>query len=252
MVTVSEALERFLSETESGDPRSTSSPASTIRLFTDFLNEFGYIGMVFQDWSIPDKRLDTSRPFCDTCGPADIDTMIFSMFVNGSVRKECKGDEAALAACQAVMANLVAWFVENGFWDAARLGELASPLVRSLTSDLCTRQAFCRVLYDHVKTHPVDEPEGLAHEDQRNGTFIIFKVVPGKLYLDFMGSGLCHVSVDWSYVDAQQPAPEPHTDVVLTLPREVTDKARRGWNLVMRVVRVQGEWRITKMQNIDE
>ena len=251
-MTIREAFERFLAEKGTGDPGSASSPSSIIRLFADFLNEVGYLSFALEDWSFPTKRLDTSRPFCDVYGPEHIDALTLSVFVNDSVRRRLEGDEPALTACRDVMTDLVAWFVESGFWDGAKAGELASPLVRCLVSDLCARHAFCRILYDYVDKHPVDAPEALADHDHFDGKFIILKVEPGKLYLDFVGGPLSHASVDWSFMDARDPAPELQTDVVLTLPREITDKARRGWNLIMRTARVQGRWRIIEVQNVDE
>jgi len=228
MVTISEAFERFLADTGGGSPSRLSAGRSILDAFRHFLNEVGYHSVAFFDFSIKPKEYDTSKPFCDTYAPEHIDGLLLSVFVNEAAPQRLKGDEAALAACESVITRLVAWLVAKGHWDAVKAGGLASPLVRGLVSDLCARNAFGRALYQHVENHPAEPPIDLSNEDLYAGKFIICKVEPGRLYLDFVGGLLDHVSVDWIDEDAGGLGPELQTDVVLTVPRAVTDKARRG------------------------
>lgn len=252
MISITEAFEQFLADTDGGSPSRSSADRSILDAFRDFLNIVGYRGAAFLDWSSKPKEYDASKPFCDTDPPKHINVLLLALFVNEAAPKHLKGDEAALAACESVITRLVAWLVAKGHWNAATADEVASPLVRGLVSDMCARNAFGRALHQHVENHPAEPPSDLSKGDLYDGKFIICKVEPGKLYLDFVGGPLDHVSVDHSYEDAEGLGPEWQTDVVLTLPRAVTDKARRDWTFVMRIARICGEWAILRMENVDE
>ena len=65
----------------------------------------------------------------------------------------------------------------------------------------------------------------MSDEDWYDDQFTITRIETGKLHL------------------------EGDEDIVLSLPRTITKKARVGWSITMEIARVRGKWRILGVGN---
>ncbi len=96
--------------------------------------------------------------------------------------------------------------------------------------DLVGCEEFTRALHDHVANHlPEDEPD-FDDDDYFNDQFTINKVGPGKVVFEGLLDG--------------------EEDIVISLPKSVTSKAKAGWSVTMEVARIKGKWRILGVGNV--
>ena len=85
-------------------------------------------------------------------------------------------------------------------------------------------------LQEYVETHRADDVEtDLDGDDYLNDQFTIKKVGPGKVVFD----GL---------IDGEE-------DIVISLPKSVTTKAKAGWSVTMEIARIKGKWHILGVGN---
>jgi len=249
MPTVSEALGQFLAETGAGDSNSPVSASSIVKLFRECYEEWGWMG--FDPFHPAGDQIKPGRdlPVSDRFPVELINPLFILLFVNDNLVREFESDHASAEAGREVVANLVAWLVKKGYWDAERRGDLCSPVAAQLCADLCGKMAFARALYAYTRGHPVRCPAKPLGGDRYEGRFLICKVEPGKLHLHYCGDMSIHrhVSTDWESVDYAR----LDVDAVLDLPCDITDKAQRGWEFDMRIARIDGRWRVVEMEQFD-
>ena len=138
------------------------------------------------------------------------------------------GTKGFLRAVGPVMEKLATWLVQKGLWmskDHAWYRELVG---EQPGHHLVGCEEFVRLLWQHAETHPVRAPDDLPDEDYLDEEFMIRSVEPGKLSLETLLGG---------------------EDIVLTLPKALTAKARAGWSVNLELARLRGKWRILSVGN---
>ena len=97
--------------------------------------------------------------------------------------------------------------------------------------DLVGCDEFSSVLQDYVEAHQADDVEDdLDMDDYFNDQFTIKKVGPGKVVFEAL-------------LDCEE-------DIVISLPKSVTSKAKAGWSVTMEIARIKGKWRILGVGNV--
>lgn len=229
MPTIREALKQFLAETGEGNPGSMSSPSRIIDLFSRYLDNYGHDGLTEFMRARFEQEYDKGRQFCDIFGPDHIQPYHINGFLSTFVIRKVMGTKSFLKACGPVMEKLADWLHKQGHWD-----EKANHYYRELVgedagSELVGCEALTRALHDYVNSHPVDEEEPESDDDYFNDQLTIKKVEPGKLIF----GGL-----------------RDDKDITISLPKEVTGKARAGWSVTMEIAKIEGKWRILGLGNV--
>ncbi len=231
MTTIRDALNKFLSETGGGNPRSMSSPAMIIDLFGKYLDDYGHEDLNQFEQARFDSEWSEDNRLCDIFGPDRIQPFHINFFLSSFVIRKVMGTKGFLKACGPVMEKLAAWLLAQGYWDEKAIRYYRELVGDDVGGDLIGCEEFAQTLHDYVANHPVPEDEAdFDDDDYFDDQFTIKKVEPGKMILD----GL---------IDGDE-------DFVISLPKSVTSKARAGWSVTMEVARIKGRWRILGFGNV--
>ena len=230
MTTIRDALKKFLSETGEGNRRSMSSPFMIIDLFGKYLDGYGHEDLNEFERARFDKEWGEDNRFCDIFGPDHIQPFHINFFLSTFVIRKVMGTKGFLKACGPVMEKLAAWLLAQGYWDEKAMRYYRELVGDDAGGDLVGCEEFTQTLHDYVESHPVDEAGTHAYDDYFDDQFTIKKVKPGKMILDGLLDG--------------------DEDIVISLPKSVTGKARVGWSVTMEAARIKSRWRILGVGNV--
>ena len=230
MATILDTLAQFLAETGEGNRNSSSSPASIIELFTMYLDSYGHVDLKPFDAARFEKEYGEDRGFCEIFGPAHIEPYHLNSFLGTFVPRKVAASKSLLKACGPLIEKLAAWLHDRGHWTDADTAYFRSLVSGKAGADLVDCDAFGEAVSVYVEEHPppvqlYDVPE----EDYRPDQFMIAKVEPGKLHVVGMTDD---------------------KEIVLSLPKAITDNAKKGWWVSLELVRVRGKWRISDVGQV--
>jgi len=231
MATIRDTLKKFLVETGEGNPRSMSSPSMVIKLFGNCLNEYAHEGLNEFERQRFDSEWKEDNRFCDIFSPDHIQPFHINHFLNTFVIRKVAGTKAFRKACGPVMEKLATWLLENGHWDEDAMRYYRELVGDNAGGDLVGCDDFTKALLDYVEAHPVgNECEDALDEDYFNDQLTIKKVEAGKIVFD-------------TFLDDEE-------NIVISLPKSVTAKAKAGWSVTMEIARVKGKWGILGIGNV--
>ncbi len=231
MTTIRDALSQFLSETGEGNRRSMSSPFMVIDLFGKYLDEYGHEDLNEFERQRFDKEWGEDNRFCDIFNPDHIQPFHINFFLSTFVIRKVMGTKGFRGACGPVMEKLASWLLEKGHWDEEAMRYYRELVGDDAGGDLVGCDEFSSALQEYVEAHPIDDVEDdLDKDDYFNDQFTIKKVEAGKIVFDALLDG--------------------EEDIVISLPKSVTSKAKAGWSVTMEVARLKGKWGILGIGNV--
>ncbi len=231
MTTIRDALSGFLSETGEGNRRSMSSPFMVIDLFGKYLDEYGHEDLNEFERQRFDSEWREDNRFCDIFGPDHIEPFHINSFLSTFVIRKVMGTKGFRKACGPVMEKLASWLVEKEHWDEEAMRYYRELVGDDAGGDLVGCDELASALQEYVEAHPVeDELADLDDDDYYDDQLTIKRVGSGKLVFD----GL---------IDGEE-------DIVISLPKSVTTKAKAGWSVTMEVARIKGKWGILGVGNV--
>ena len=231
MTSIRDALSEFLAEAGEGKRRSMSPPSRVIDLFGTYLDNYGYEGLNAFERMRLDKESDDDTQFSDFFDPGHIQPFHINSFLNTFVIRKFMGTKGFLKACGPVMKKLASWLFEKGHWDEDAMRYYREIAGDNATVDLVGCDELTRALVGYVDSHPVDDEVGdLGDDDYHDDQLTIKKVESRKIFFDAIL--------------------ESEEDIVISLPKSVTCKAKEGWSVTMEVARIEGNWRILGLGNV--
>ena len=231
MITIKDALNKFLKDAGEGNRKSRSSPFSVIDLFHTYLDSYAHEDLGDFDQAHFDKEYSGGKTFCDIFGPDHIEASHINSFLNTFIPGKVMATKPLLKSCGPVMEKLAAWLRDKGHWDQEKMDWFRELVGDEAGGDLGDCDAFGQALYDYVEDHAVDvDPNDVADENYLEDQFTIKKVEAGKLHLDPMMADV--------------------ENLVVSVSKSVTKKARKGWSVSMELARIRGTWRIMGVGNI--
>ena len=144
------------------------------------------------------------------------------------------GTKGFRKACGPVTEKLASWLLERDHWDEETMRCYRELVGDKAGTDLVRCDEFTTALHEYVDAHPVDDDvddlDDLDDDDYSNDQLTIKAVESGKIVFD-------------TFLDDVE-------DIVISLPKSVTRKAKAGWSVTMEVVRIRGKWRILGVGNV--
>jgi len=226
--TITAALAQFLSETGAGNPRSTGSPAAVIDVFQEYLNGWAHEDLTPCERQRFEQESAESRRFCDIFDTRRIQPHHLNGMLGHFAVRHGFGTKGFLRAVGPVMEKLAAWLVHRGFWEAKDYTWYRELVGEQPGQRLAGCDELVRLLWQHVAAHPADAPDDLPDGDYLDEEFTIRSVAPGRLHLETLAGG---------------------EEIVVTLPKAVTAKARAGWSVKLELARLRGKWRVLSVGN---
>jgi hypothetical protein len=227
--TITEALQRFVAEIGAGNPGSAASPAAVIRVFEHYLNGWAHEDLKPCERQRFEQEYAANRRFCDIFDAGRIQPHHLNAMLGHFAVRHGPGTKGFLRAVGPVMEKLATWLVQKGFWTVKDYAWYRELVGEKPGHQLVGCDEFVRLLWQHAETHPVDAPDDLPDGDYLDEEFMIRSVESGKLSLETLLGD---------------------EDVVLTLPRALTAKARAGWSVNLELARVRGTWRVLGVGNV--
>ena len=234
MTTIRDALSGFLSETGEGNRRSMSSPFMVIDLFGKYLDDYGHEDLNEFERQRFDKEWSEDNRFCDIFSADHIQPFHINFFLSTFVIRKVMGTKGFRKACGPVMEKMASWLLEQDHWDADAMRYYRELVGDNAGDDLVGCDEFTTALHEYVDARPVDDDvddlDDLDDDDYSNDQLTIKAVESGKIVFD-------------TFLDDVE-------DIVISLPRSVTSKARVGWSVTMEAARISGKWRILGVGNV--
>ena len=231
MITIKDALNKFLKETGEGNRKSSSSPFSVIDWLCTYLDSYAHEDLEEFDQARFDKEYNEGKTFCDIFGPDHIEASHINSFLNTFIPGKVMATKSLLKACGPLMEKLAAWLRDKGYWDQEKMDWFRELVGDEAGEDLGKCDAFGQALYDYVEDHPLAvDANDVADKDYLEDQFTIKKVEVGRLHLDPMMADV--------------------KNLIVTLPSPLTKKARKGWLVSMELARIRGKWRIMGVGNV--
>ena len=141
------------------------------------------------------------------------------------------GTKGFRKACGPVMEKLATWLLEKEHWNEEAMQYYRDLVGDDVGGDLVGCDEFTRALHEYVETHQADDVEDdLDDDDYYDDQLTIKKVEAGKIVFDALLDG--------------------EEDMVISLPKSVTSKAKVGWSVTMEVARIKGKWSILGIGNV--
>ncbi len=230
MTTIRSTLSQFLAETGEGNPGSMSSPAMVIDSFGKYLDDYGHEDLNEFERARFDKEWAEDNRFCDIFVPDHIQPFHIKSFLSTFVIRKVMGTKGFRKACGPVMEKLASWLLEKGHWDEDAMTYYRDLVGDDAGGDLVGCDEFTNALHEYVEKHPVrDDETDFDDDDHYNDQLTIKKVEAGRLVFDGLLDG--------------------EEDIVISLPKSVTGKAKAGWSVTMEIARIKDKWRILGVGN---
>ena len=229
MDTIAVALAQFLAETGAGNPRSTGSPTAVIELFQEYLNGWAHEDLTLCERQRFEQEYSENRRFCDIFDAGRIQPHHLNAMLGHFAVRHGPGTKGFLRVVGPVMEKLATWLVQKGFWAAKEHAWYRELVGEQPGQQLVGCDEFVRLLWQHAETHSAHAPDDLPDEDCVDEEFMIRSVSSGKLHLETLLGG---------------------DEIVLTLPKALTAKARAGWSVNLELARLHGKWRVLGVGNV--
>ena len=231
MTTIRDALSQFLAETGEGNRRSMSSPFMVIDLFSKCIDEYGHEDLNEFEQQRFDKEWSDDNRFCDIFSPDHIQPYHINHFLSTFVIRKVMGTKGFRKACGPVMKKLTTWLLEKKHWDADAMRYYRELVGDNAGSDLVGCDELTSALHDYVEAHPVEEDVAdVDDDDYYDDQLTIKKVEAVKIIFD-------------PFLDGEE-------DIVISLPKSVTSKAKAGWSVTMEIARIKGKWCLLGIGNV--
>ena len=202
-----------------------------IELFGKYLDEYGHEDLNEFERQRFDKELGEDNRFCDIFSPDHIQPFHIKHFLSTFVIRKVMGTKGFRKACGPVMEKLASWLLEKEHWNEEAMQYYRELVGDDAGGDLVGCDDFTRALHEYAETHPVHEDEAdFDDDDYYDDQLTIKKVEAGKIVFD-------------AFLDDEE-------DIVISLPKSVTGKAKAGWSVTMEIARVKGKWRILGVGNV--
>jgi len=222
-VTIDDALERFLAEQRARlAERTYRRYEEVISLLRHSLDGYAYSSLSAAERARWQKAYDEGdeQAYCHLFGPKRIVEHLGSFLDWFMVRKVMAGQEL-LRASGTVTGKLVRWLSERGHID----GETATDAVdhaREAARDLPTADRLGMLLHDACEDPSDLDPNEVADEDWVEEHLEITDVEPGRIWFE---RGIGPIEV----------------------PRDASDLARPGWQVLITAARLDGRWRLLEV-----
>ena len=178
-----------------------------------------------------DSEWGEDNRFCDIFGPDHIEPFHINSFLSTSVIRKVVGTKGFRKACGSVMENLASWLLKKEHWNEEAMRYFRELVGRHAGGDLAGCDEFAQALHEYVENHRADDFErDLDEDDYFNDQFTIKKVKPGKVVFEGLLDG--------------------EEDIVISLPKSVTSKAKAGWSVTIQMARIKGKWGILGVGNV--
>lgn len=220
MITIDEALRRFLVLERERGPDDAGRSELLLDNLISFLDGYGYQYLdegadddFDDDDDLDEDDLDLDEDdFASANEPRLLPTMMGEFLYDWTIRKSAgTGDDARATA--ALMARLMTWLASEGLADRTEASE-AAELARSASEELPRAHRLSDLLYDVAKATPTGRAEV---EEEVDDFLCIERIEPGRLWFD---QGVGPVAV----------------------PPEATEIAEVGWWVNLYAEKRAGDW----------
>lgn len=229
MQTISKILQQFLDEVGRGNPRSAASPVAVIELFEEYLNGWAHEDLTVCERRRFDEEYSDNKRFCDIFDAGRIQPHHLNAMLGNFAVRHGPGTKGFLRAVGPVMEKLAAWLVHKDFWVAKDYAWYRELVGGKPSHQLVGCDEFVQLLWEHAETRPACAPDDLPEGEYMNEEFIIRSVHPGKLQLETL-------------LECKE--------IMLTLPKALTAKARDDWSVNLELARFRGKWRVLGVGNV--
>jgi hypothetical protein len=221
MVTIEQALDKFLEEQEARlRPRTYRGYDYAINLFVAYLDGYAYQYLDGKDAERYKKlRIDYDRRFIDVFGPEIIDTSMVSEFLGDFMVRKVMCGKDFMRTTSTVMRRLMKWMHERGYMgDEER--EEAIGVVDALKDDLPKVVELAYLILEYADNAPWED-----YSRTQEGYFTVTRVEPGRLWLkDNRGSG-------------RKVGP-------ISVSKEISSMCKVGWTISLELGKTKEGWRI--------
>ena len=130
------------------------------------------------------------------------------------------------------MKKLTTWLLDKEHWDEEAMRYYRELVGDVPGGDLVGCDELTTALLEYVEAHPVEEEAAEVDDDDDyyDDQLTIKKVEAVKIIFD-------------PFLDGEE-------DIVISLPKSVTGKAKAGWSVTMEIARIKGKWRILGVGNV--
>ncbi len=202
-----------------------------IDLFSKYLDEYGHEDLnEFEQQRFENEWGEDNR-FCDIFGPDHIQPFHINFFLSTFVIRKVMETKGFRKACGPVMKKLTTWLLENEHWDEDAMRCYRELVGDDPGGDLVGCDELANALQEYVAAHPIDdELADVDEDDYFNDQLTIKSVERGKVVFD-------------GFLDGEE-------DIVISLPKSVTSKAKAEWSVTMEIARIKGKWGILGIGNV--
>lgn len=221
MKTIKTTLKEYLKdEKQRLAPKTYSGYEDAIYIFEQYLNGYAHQYLSTEDSEYFDKQYrEKNKEYCEVFGPEFIGASVMENFLGYFMIRKVVASKDRMKTIGRVMHKLVKWLHEKGYMDD-EIFKNTEKDIRRLKSEAPDAEEFSDLLCLYAMTHsPSDYSEDL------DDFFRIAKIEPGKLWFENL------------YDSKIQIGP-------VSLPPEITSKARTGWSLSLLLGKTKKGWQV--------
>ena len=220
---IEDVLEQFLDDKrEQLKPSTIRKYENIINLFKHSLNGYAYQALDKAETELFDQLYNAEgkahREFVQVFGPEKIPGNVGEFLGYFMPRKVMCGKET-LKSAGTVMKKLGKWLAEHGYVTDECPNNMIE-LGKEASTELPAAEELTKMLYEYADEHSVSD-----WTDEVDDYLTVDKIEPGKLYFS-------------------------DDDIVLKLPKRITDKCRVGWRINLCLGRTKKGWQIIEVGQV--
>ena len=220
---IEDVLEQFLDDKrEQLKPSTIRKYENIINLFKHSLNGYAYQALDKAETELFDQLYNAEgnahREFVEVFGPEKIPGNVGEFLRYFMPRKVMCGKET-LKSAATVMKTLGKWLAEHGYVGDECPNKMIE-LGKEASTELPAAEELAKMLYEYAEEHVVSD-----WTDEVDDYFTVDKIEPGKLYFS-------------------------DDNIVLKLPKRITDKCKVGWNIGLFLGKTKKGWQMIEVGQV--